>query len=136
MKKKEIRLLDVDKEREKLKEMVDLDPLVPDALKIAITKDKMIISATLIRRNFQISYPRAARMMDQMEYLGYVSEPYAVGKSKVLISLDDYNKIFENNGQWKKIVEVAFCGFFYGQFSLFSFCLENSLAGERKSKFL
>lgn len=99
MKKKEIRLLDVDKEREKLKEMVDLDPLVPDALKIAITKDKMIISATLIRRNFQISYPRAARMIDQMEYLGYVSEPYAVGKSKVLISLDDYNKIFENNGQ-------------------------------------
>lgn len=95
--KEEIRVFDVDKEKEKIKGMeVELDPLVPDALRIAITKDKMKISATSLRRNFQISYPRAARMIDQLESLGYIaSYNNQIGK-RVLLSLYDIDKIFGN----------------------------------------
>lgn len=95
--KEEIRVFDVDKEKEKIKGMKEeLDPLMPDALRIAITKDKMKISATSLRRNFQISYPRAARMIDQLESLGYIaSYNNQIGK-RVLLSLYDIDKIFGN----------------------------------------
>ena len=100
--KKEIRVFDVDKEKEKIKGMeVELDPLIPDALKAAITKDKMIISATSIRKNFHISYPRAARMMDQLETLGYIT-PFSNQKwRKVLLSLYDFDKIFDKNNDFE-----------------------------------
>ena len=90
-----IRLLDVEKEREKIKTM-DLDPLAYSALSTALLKNKGTISATAIRLNFHISYPRAARLIDQLEELGYIGELTEKFTRKVYLSIEEVNKIFKD----------------------------------------
>ncbi len=70
----------------------DLDPLLPQVLKASI--DAKVASATMIRRRFAIGYPRAARIIDQMEEAGYISSADGVKPRTVYISEEEFNQIF------------------------------------------
>ena len=91
MKKKEIRLLDVEEEKRKQKE-IELDELAQTALHYALFDGR--ISATFIRKRCGISYPRAARMLDQLEELGYVCKFNGKASRKVLVTRDEFNRLF------------------------------------------
>ena len=49
----------------------DKDPLFDDALEIIKIQDK--VSASLLQRRLAIGYARAARLLDQLEFYGYIS---------------------------------------------------------------
>lgn len=70
----------------------DLDPLLPQVLKASI--DAKVASATMIRRRFAIGYPRAARIIDQMEEAGYISSADGVKPRTVYITEEEFNDIF------------------------------------------
>ena len=70
----------------------EMDELLPLALKSAI--DCGQASATMIRRKFAIGYPRAARIIDQMEEAGYISTADGVKGRTVYITLDEFHDIF------------------------------------------
>lgn len=68
------------------------DPLLPQALKIGIEQNS--ISTTMVQRKFSIGYPRAARMIDQMEEKGYISQADGVNPRKILITKEEFDSIF------------------------------------------
>lgn len=70
----------------------DLDPLLPQVLKASI--DAKVASATMIRRRFAIGYPRAARIIDQMEEAGYISSADGVKPRTVYITEEEFAEIF------------------------------------------
>ena len=70
----------------------EMDPLLPQALKASI--DCKQASATMIRRRFAIGYPRAARIIDQMEEAGYISSADGVKGRTVYITEEEFEKIF------------------------------------------
>lgn len=70
----------------------DIDPLLPQVLKASI--DAKVASATMIRRRFAIGYPRAARIIDQMEEAGYISSADGVKPRTVYITEEEFNQIF------------------------------------------
>ena len=69
-----------------------MDPLLPQVLKASI--DAKVASATMIRRRFAIGYPRAARIIDQMEEAGYISSADGVKPRTVYITEEEFNQIF------------------------------------------
>ena len=70
----------------------EMDELLPLALKMAI--DCGQASATMIRRKFAIGYPRAARIIDQMEAAGYISTADGVKGRTVYTTMDEFREIF------------------------------------------
>lgn len=68
----------------------ELDPFFDEAVAFVIDKKKASISS--IQRQFRIGYNRAARIVEQMEAQGIVSEPNHSGIREVLAraSFDDY----------------------------------------------
>jgi S-DNA-T family DNA segregation ATPase FtsK/SpoIIIE len=57
---------------------------------IALVKEKREASASMLQRGLRIGYPRAARLMDELEELGVVGRPQSGGRTReVLISQDD-----------------------------------------------
>lgn len=70
----------------------ETDPLLPQALKACLEFKQA--SATMIRRRFAIGYPRAARIIDQMEAAGYISSADGVKGRSVYITEDEFNDIF------------------------------------------
>ncbi len=70
----------------------EMDPLLPQVLKASI--DAKVASATMIRRRFAIGYPRAARIIDQMEEAGYISSADGVKPRTVYITEEEFNQIF------------------------------------------
>ena len=72
----------------------DMDPLLPQALKASIECKQA--SATMIRRRFAIGYPRAARIIDQMEAAGYISSADGVKGRTVYITMEEFEQIFGN----------------------------------------
>ena len=70
----------------------DIDPLLPQALKASIECKQA--SATMIRRRFAIGYPRAARIIDQMEAAGYISSADGVKGRTVYLTEDEFEEIF------------------------------------------
>lgn len=70
----------------------ETDELLPLALKAAI--DCGQASATMIRRKFAIGYPRAARIIDQMEEAGYISTADGVKGRTVYITEEEFKEIF------------------------------------------
>ena len=70
----------------------EMDELLPLALKAAI--DCGQASATMIRRKFAIGYPRAARIIDQMEAAGYISTADGVKGRTVYTTMDEFREIF------------------------------------------
>ena len=65
------------------------DPLLLQALKIGIDEDN--VSTTFILRKFLISYPRAARMIDEMETFGFIT---GEAPTKLSITKDEFVKRF------------------------------------------
>ncbi len=69
--------------------MVDeRDEIIEQA--IALVREKREASASMLQRGLRIGYPRAARLMDELEELGVVGRPQSGGRTReVLIGLDD-----------------------------------------------
>ncbi len=70
----------------------DMDELLPQALKASI--DCGQASATMIRRRFAIGYPRAARIIDQMEAGGYISSADGPKGRTVYITREEFEQLF------------------------------------------
>ena len=64
------------------------DPMLKSAIELAIDSGK--ISTSLIQRRLSLGYGRAAKLIDRMEQLGYVSAPDGSKPREVLISKQDY----------------------------------------------
>lgn len=69
-----------------------VDPLLPQALKICI--DNGVASTTMVQRKLSIGYPRAARIVDQMEERGYISSAEGSKQRSVYITIDEFYAIF------------------------------------------
>ena len=59
-----------------------------DAVKMAIEEGK--ISTSLMQRRLGVGYGRAAKMIDTMEQMGYVSKPDGNKPRRVLITMEEY----------------------------------------------
>ncbi len=64
------------------------DPKFREAVKIAIDAGK--ISTSLLQRMLSVGYGKAAKMIDRMEALGYVSAPDGNKPRQVLITMQEY----------------------------------------------
>ncbi len=72
-----------------------MDPLLPQALKICI--DVGVASTTMVQRKLSIGYPRAARIIDQMEERGYISSAEGSKQRSVYTTIEEYYDIFGDN---------------------------------------
>ena len=66
----------------------DNDPKFREAVKLAIDAGK--ISTSLMQRMLGVGYGRAAKIIDRMEDLGYVSAPDGNKPRRVLITMQEY----------------------------------------------
>ena len=66
----------------------DEDPMLKNAIELAIESGK--ISTSLIQRRLSLGYGRAAKLIDRMEQLGYVSAPDGQKPREVLITKQQY----------------------------------------------
>lgn len=69
-----------------------MDPLLPKALKISI--DCGQASASMLRRKFAIGYPKAMRIIDQMEEAGYISAAEGAKGRTVYITEEEFKELF------------------------------------------
>ena len=68
--------------------LADRDGLVKKA--IQIVRGEQHASASMLQRRLRIGYPRAARLMDELEELGVVGPPQSGGREReVLMGPDD-----------------------------------------------
>lgn len=70
----------------------DIDTLLPHALRSAIMWGE--VSTSKLRSKFAIGYPRAARIIDQMEEAGYISTADGAKPRTVYITEDEFRQIF------------------------------------------
>lgn len=71
------------------------DDLLPDACRLFIESGQASIS--MLQRHFRIGYTRAARIIDQLEELGYVG-PYEGSKPRqIKMTLEEYEEVFNNS---------------------------------------
>ncbi len=70
----------------------EMDELLPQALKVSIECGQA--SATMIRRKFAIGYPRAARIIDQMEAAGYISSADGPKGRTVYTTEEEFKELF------------------------------------------
>ncbi len=71
------------------------DPMLRPAIELAIECGK--ISTSLIQRRLSLGYGRAAKLIDKMEQLGYVSAPEGQKPREVLITKQQYMEMVVNN---------------------------------------
>ena len=64
------------------------DPKLRDAIELAIESGK--ISTSLMQRRLEVGYGRAAKILDQMESLGYISPAEGNKPRRVLITKEQY----------------------------------------------
>lgn len=69
----------------------DADPLLPDAIDMAVTSGQ--ISTSLLQRRFRIGYNRAGSIIDQMEARGIISGLDGNKPRQVLITREQYNEM-------------------------------------------
>ncbi len=74
---------------------MDEDPMLRQALELAVESGK--ISTSLIQRRLQLGYGRAAKLIDRMEQMGYVSPPDGQKPRTVLISKQAFMEMVLNN---------------------------------------
>ncbi len=67
------------------------DPMLRQALEVAVESGK--ISTSLIQRRLSLGYGRAAKLIDRMEQLGYVSPPDGQKPRKVLITRQEFMEL-------------------------------------------
>lgn len=73
-------------------EKEDYDPLLPQAVELAI--DAGQVSTSMLQRRFRVGHSRAGRIVDQMELRGFVTPFEGARSRQTLISRDEYNRIF------------------------------------------
>lgn len=66
----------------------DTDPMLRPAIELAVESGK--ISTSLIQRRLSLGYGRAAKLIDKMEQLGYVSAPDGQKPREVLITKEQF----------------------------------------------
>lgn len=66
----------------------EADPMLKSAIELAIESGK--ISTSLIQRRLSLGYGRAAKLIDKMEQLGYVSAPEGQKPRNVLLTKQQY----------------------------------------------
>lgn len=79
----------VSKSNTNIKHIKDLDPLFEEAGKFIIERDKASIG--IIQRCFQISFNRAAHLMDQLAEAGVVDNEAGTSPRKILMSMDEFD---------------------------------------------
>ena len=84
-----------DLDEDELRENVD--PKFREALEIAINAGK--ISTSLLQRNLSVGYGRAAKIIDRMQALGYVSPPDGQKPREVLITKQMYMEMVVNGDE-------------------------------------
>ena len=72
-----------------------MDPKFREAVKVAVESGK--ISTSLLQRKLEIGYGRAAKIIDQMEEMGYVSAAEGNKPRKILISKEDFMQMSIND---------------------------------------
>ena len=72
-----------------------LDPKFKEAVELAIDSGK--VATSLLQRRLEIGYGRAAKIIDQMEQMGYVSAPDGNKPRKILISKEDFMQLAIND---------------------------------------
>lgn len=73
----------------------ETDPLFADACQFII--DQGSASTSLLQRNFSIGYNRAAKLMDRMEKLGFISEQRGSKAREVYLSESELNHFLNGN---------------------------------------
>ena len=73
------------------------DPLVQQALAVAFESGK--ISTSLLQRRLSVGYGRAAKIIDRLEELGYVSAPEGQKPRELLITEQDYMERVMRNAE-------------------------------------
>jgi S-DNA-T family DNA segregation ATPase FtsK/SpoIIIE len=71
-----------------------LDPKFRAAVEVAVESGK--ISTSLLQRKLEIGYGRAAKIIDQMEEMGYVSAAEGNKPRRILISKEDFMQLVVN----------------------------------------
>ena len=66
----------------------NFDPFLPQALKMFIENKQASTSA--IQRRFLVGFPRASRILDQLQQMGYVSAPDGTKPRTVLITMEEF----------------------------------------------
>ncbi len=67
---------------------VGYDPLLEEAARVVIRAQRA--SASMLQRRLRVGYPRAARLIEQLEEVGVVASPAGAGKEReVLLGPDD-----------------------------------------------
>lgn len=77
-----------------MKKLENQDPLLIDALRAFVDENR--VSTSLLQRIFLIGFPRAARIIDQLEELGLVTYDIDAEKRKLLITENELNDIIAN----------------------------------------
>ena len=72
-----------------------LDPKFKEAVELAIDSGK--VATSLLQRRLEIGYGRAAKIIDQMEQMGFVSAPDGNKPRKILISKEDFMQLAIND---------------------------------------
>ena len=72
------------------------DSLMPQVLKSVIESGHASIS--MIQRKFLVGFPRAARIIDQMEEAGYISPSDGSKSRSVYITMEEYEKLYSEEG--------------------------------------
>ncbi len=73
----------------------EFDPVLKDALRMFIQTKQA--SASMITRRYSVGFNRAGRIMDQMEMAGFVGPQDGAKPRQVLITMDEYNAIFDED---------------------------------------
>lgn len=71
------------------------DALMPQVLKSVIESGHASIS--MIQRKFLVGFPRAARIIDQMEQAGYISPSDGTKTRSVYMTMDEYDELYGND---------------------------------------
>ena len=78
-------------DREKDEEKDDVDPILNDAIELAIANQQ--ISTTRIQSRFSVGYARATKIIDEMEYRGIISGSKGSKPRDVLISKERWEEL-------------------------------------------
>ena len=69
-----------------------VDPLMSQVLKMFIENGQA--STSMIQRRFVVGYPRASRIMDQLQQAGYISPPDGSKPRTVFMTMEEYEEMF------------------------------------------
>jgi S-DNA-T family DNA segregation ATPase FtsK/SpoIIIE len=81
-------------ELDKTKDDTEEDELIPEVAKLFIENGQASIS--LIQRRFRVGYNRAARIIDIMEKKGIIGGYEGSKPRQVLITVEDYERLYGN----------------------------------------